>query len=223
MAASVSTNTLTPHLPYVAYGGHVPPENGKPAKTRIDSIDLLRGIVMVIMMLDHTRDFIHNAIFQFDPLDPTRTNPTLFFTRWITHFCAPTFVFLAGTGIYLQFARGKSKGTLTRFLITRGLWLIFLEFTLVRLGAFFNVELKFLMMMQVIWVIGLSMIIMAALIHLPLKAIAGFGLAMIASHNLLDRYRMMNPFGNPNFDLKQKLWLILHQQGLFFVWGFPSP
>src|ERR1700751_1572923 len=102
---------------------------------------------MVLMALDHTRDFFHADAFRFAPEDPTRTNPALFFTRWITHFCAPTFVFLAGTGIYLQFARGKSKSDLTRFLITRGLWLIFLEFSLVRLGAFFNIELKFLMMM----------------------------------------------------------------------------
>jgi uncharacterized membrane protein len=221
MATSVATDASP--FTYVAYGGDVPPENGKPAKTRIDSIDLLRGIVMVIMMLDHTRDFIHNAVFQFDPLDPTRTNPTLFFTRWITHFCAPTFVFLAGTGIYLQFARGKNKSTLTRFLITRGLWLIFLEFTLVRLGAFFNVEVKLLMMMQVIWAIGVSMIVMAALIHLPLKVITGFGLLLIALHNLLDPFQIPRAFGNPNLGLWGKLWLILHQQGLFFVDGFPSP
>ena len=91
MSASVSTRTLTPQ-PIPAYAGDS--SNGqKPAKTRVDSIDLLRGIVMVIMMLDHTRDYIHNAPFQFDPLDPTQTNPALLFTRWITHFCAPTFVF----------------------------------------------------------------------------------------------------------------------------------
>jgi uncharacterized membrane protein len=223
MATSVSTNTLTSPFPFVDYAGDVPPQNGKPAKTRIDSVDLLRGIVMVIMMLDHTRDFIHNAVFQFDPLDPTRTNPALFFTRWITHFCAPTFVFLAGTGIYLQFMRGKSKSTLTRFLITRGLWLIFLEFTLVRLGAFFNVELKFLMMMQVIWAIGVSMIVMAGLIHLPLKVITTFGLLMIATHNLFDGFQIRPAFGNPTLGLWGKLWLILHQQGLFFIDGFPSP
>src|SRR4029079_1023939 len=190
---------------------------------RIDSIDLLRGIVMVIMMLDHTRDFIHNAVFQFDPTHPAQTNPILFFTRWITHYCAPTFVFLAGTGIYLQFARGKSKSELSKFLITRGLWLVFLEMTLVRLGAFFNVELKFLGMMQVIWVIGVSMILMAALIHLPIRVLLAFGLLMIALHNLLDRFFIPNAFGNPGLSGWQKLWLILHQQAAFQIAGRNSP
>ena len=221
MSASGSTN-ISPSA-YVAYVAAVPPQDSARPKTRVDSIDLLRGIVMVIMMLDHTRDFIHNAILKFDPLDPTQTNPVLFFTRWITHFCAPTFVFLAGTGIYLQFARGKSKKTLTRFLITRGLWLIFLEFSLVRLGAFFNVDPKFLMMMQVIWVIGVSMIVMSGLIHLPLKVITAFGLLMIALHNLLDGFQIHPAFGNVNLGLGGKLWLILHQQGLFFVAGPQSP
>jgi uncharacterized membrane protein len=87
---------------------------------RIDSIDLLRGIVMVIMMLDHTRDFIHSGGLLFDPTDLTKTTPALFFTRWITHFCAPVFVFLAGTGAYLQLARGRSKRDLSKFLLTRG-------------------------------------------------------------------------------------------------------
>ena len=222
MSASVSTRTLTPQPIPLAYAGESQDER-PPTKTRVDSIDLLRGIVMVIMMLDHTRDFIHNAAFQFDPLDPTQTNPALFFTRWITHFCAPTFVFLAGTGIYLQFSRGKSKTDLSRFLITRGLWLIFLEFSLVRLGAFFNVEPKFLMMMQVIWVIGLSMILMSALIHLPLKVLAAFGLIMIALHNLLDPFRIQGAFGNPNLGFLQKLWIILHQQGAFQIAGSRSP
>src|SRR4029453_3334992 len=94
---------------------------------RVDSIDLLRGIVMVIMMLDHTRDFVHNAVFQFDPTGPADTNLALFFTRWITHFCAPVFVFLAGTGAYLQFMRGKSKRDLSKFLGTRGLGLFGFE------------------------------------------------------------------------------------------------
>src|SRR5687767_7997029 len=105
-------------------------DSTKPARGRIDSIDLLRGIVMVIMLLDHTRDFVHRGqLMGLDPTDLATTNPMLFFTRWITHFCAPLFVFLAGTGAYLQFARGKSKSELSKFLLTRGLWLIVLEFT----------------------------------------------------------------------------------------------
>jgi len=175
------------------------------------------------MMLDHTRDYIHNAAFQFAAEDPTRTNVALFFTRWITHFCAPTFVFLAGTGIYLQFARGKSKGELSRFLLTRGLWLIFLEFSLVRLGVTFNIEPKFFIMAQVIWVIGLSMVLMSALIHLPLKVLTGCGLVMIALHNLLDRFNIPRAFGNPGLGLGGKLWLILHQQGAFFLGGPKTP
>src|SRR5437660_8787708 len=168
--------------------GPVNPEPAKPARRRIDSIDVLRGIVMVIMMLDHTRDFIHSGVFLFDPLDLSKTTFWLFLTRWITHFCAPVFVFLAGTGAYLQFARGKSKRDLSRFLITRGLWLIVLEVTIVRFGAFFNFNLRFLFFFQVIFVIGFSMIVLSALIHLPLKVIAGFGLLMIALHNWLDRF-----------------------------------
>jgi uncharacterized membrane protein len=182
-------------------------------RRRIDSIDLLRGIVMVIMMLDHTRDFVHNAALQFDPTDPTRTNVALFFTRWITHFCAPVFVFLAGTGTYLQFLRGKSKGELSKFLITRGLWLIVLEVTVVKFGVFFNFDYRFLGFLQVIWVIGVSMIVLAGLIHLPLKVVAGFGLLMIAFHNLLDRFEAKSWAGPeaPIPNVVHKLWMLLHQ------------
>src|SRR2546421_7446041 len=141
--------------------GPVNPEPVKPARKRIDSVDLLRGIVMVIMMLDHTRDYIHSGVLLFDPLDLSKTTVWLFLTRWITHFCAPVFVFLAGTGAYLQFARGKSKRELSRFLITRGLWLVILEVTVVRFAVTFSVDPRFLLFLLVICVIGFSMIDLA--------------------------------------------------------------
>ena len=198
-----------------------------PAKVRrrIDSIDLLRGIVMVIMMLDHTRDFVHSGAFLFDPLDLSKTTVWLFLTRWITHFCAPVFVFLAGTGAYLQLARGKSKRQLSWFLISRGLWLIVLELTVVRAVAFFNLNPQFVGFLQVIWVIGVSMIVLAGLIHLPVPVVTAFGLVMIAIHNFFDRYTVapwLPP--NPVPHLGAKLWMLLHQPGLFPVGRtFPSP
>jgi uncharacterized membrane protein len=197
-----------------------------PARARVDSIDLLRGIVMVIMLLDHTRDFVHNAALQFDPTDLSRTNLALFLTRWITHFCAPVFVFLAGTSAYLQFARGKNKRELSRFLVTRGLWLIFLELTVVKLGIAFNPDIRVLGFLQVIWVIGVSMIVLAGLIHLPKIVIGAFGLLMIALHNLTDGIRVegwRGP-GTPEPSLTGKLWILLHQQfEAFPILAFPSP
>ena len=181
---------------------------------------------MVIMMLDHTRDFVHNAALQFDPSDLSRTNVALFLTRWVTHFCAPVFVFLAGTGAYLQFSRGKSKADLSRFLVTRGIWLIVLELTLVRLGITFSLDVRMLGFLQVIWVIGVSMIVLAALIHLPLKIVGGFGLVMIALHNLLDGFRVTGWRGpdTPVPGFGEKIWMVLHQAfEPFPVVGFPSP
>ncbi len=182
---------------------------------------------MVIMMLDHTRDFVHRDMLQgLDPTDLAHTNLKVFFTRWITHFCAPVFVFLAGTGAYLQFARGKSKRELSRFLLTRGLWLIVLEFTLVRCAVFLNFDYRFLGVMQVIWVIGVSMIVLAALIHLPLRLVGGFGVLMIFLHNLLDGFRVQGWQGpnSPVPGIWAKLHIILHQPfEAFPVVGFPSP
>jgi uncharacterized membrane protein len=200
----------------------------KPGPSRIDSIDLLRGIVMVIMMLDHTRDFVHRYVYQgFDPTDLAHTSVKLFFTRWITHFCAPVFVFLAGTGIYLQLARGRTKGQISRFLLTRGLWLIVLEFTAVRISVTFNVDYRFLGVMQVIWVIGVSMIVLAALIHLPVWAVGAFGTIMIAAHNYLDRFHVQAEWRGPESAVpsyKAKLWVLLHQPfAAFPIAGWPSP
>jgi uncharacterized membrane protein len=191
--------------------------SGVVARARVASIDQLRGLVMVIMMLDHTRDFVSNYSLQYDPLDLTHTNTALFFTRWITHFCAPIFVFLAGTGAYMQKARGKSNAELARFLVTRGLWLIVLEFTLVRFGFTFNLNYGFFGAAQVIWVIGLSMIALAGLIYLPLRVIGIFGIAMILLHNLLDRIQV-EPWRGPGTaapGLAGKLWMVLHQQSAF--------
>src|SRR3954471_2101224 len=157
------------------------------ARNRIDSVDLLRGVIMVIMMLDHTRDFVHRDAFVFDPTDVTRTYPILFFTRWITHFCAPIFVFLAGTGSYFQKMRGKPLGELSKLLLTRGLWFIALELFFFRFLLFFNADVTtMLSMLQVIWAIGWSLVVLAAIVHLPLRAIVVMSVAMIALHNTLD-------------------------------------
>jgi uncharacterized membrane protein len=179
------------------------------------------------MMLDHTRDFVHYAQLQgFDPTDLSHTSFKIFFTRWITHYCAPTFVFLAGASSYLQLAAGKTKSQLSRFLITRGFWLIVLEFTVVRCAAFLNFDYRFLGAAQVIWVIGVSMIVLAALIHLPLRVVAGFGVLMIALHNLLDRYHVVGWRGpeSPVPGVWSKIFIILHQAfEPFPILGWPSP
>src|SRR6185503_12926710 len=138
MESSDSSPIITPEVSASSSAGQLP--SVKVARSRIDSIDLLRGIVMVIMMLDHTRDFVHSGALLFDPTDLTKTTIAVFLTRWITHYCAPVFVFLAGTGAYLQFVRGKSKRELSKFLVTRGLWLIVLEFTVVRFGFLFSLD-----------------------------------------------------------------------------------
>ncbi|MBC7931229.1 MAG: DUF1624 domain-containing protein [Rubrivivax sp.] len=175
-------------------------------RARLHSVDLVRGLVMVIMALDHMRDFFHVSK-SLDPTDPATTNTALFFTRWITHYCAPTFVFLAGTGALLSTARGKTKPELARFLVTRGLWLIILELTLVRFGWFFNFDYH-LMFMQVIWAIGWSMIVLGGLVFLPVRIIAAIGLLMIFAHNAFDGRQAQS------FDQLRWLWVILHEQNV---------
>lgn len=170
---------------------------------RLESVDILRGIVMVIMALDHVRDFFHADALRFDPTDLTQTTPVLFFTRWITHFCAPVFVFLAGTGAFLSATRGKTVQQLSRFLWTRGLVLVLFELTIVRLGWTFNFSPQFLFV-QVIWAIGVSMICLAALVRLPTTIIGIVGVVMIAGHNALDG---ISPETFGSFSL---WWKILH-------------
>jgi len=194
-------------------------------RTRIFAVDFLRGIVMMIMMLDHTRDYVHAGAMLSDPTNLANTTAAAFFTRWITHYCAPVFVFLAGTSIYLQKLNGKSNGELSRFLWTRGLWLIVLEFTIIRFLVVFNLDYSFFGMAQVIWVIGVSMIVMAGLIYLPLWLVGTGGILMIALHNLLDGFRVPPQtafLGNPPPDIGQSLWIILHQPGIVRIFDGAS-
>ncbi len=153
-------------------------------KTRIYSIDLLRGLVMILMALDHTRDFIHAEAFTRDPLDPATTTPLLFFTRFITHYCAPVFVLLAGVSIYLQGLR-KPQGELSVFLLKRGLWLIFVEFILITFAWTFDFRF-ILFVMQVIWAIGISMVFMSVIIRMPYWLIVTLGLIIVLGHNVFD-------------------------------------
>jgi uncharacterized membrane protein len=196
-----------------------------PGRARLDSIDLLRGIVMVVMVIDHTRDFVHGSAHYYDPTDLTRTSLAIFATRWITHFCAPVFVFLAGVSVYLQKMRGKPTGELSWFLVTRGAWLIAIEIVVLHLLIWFNADYSFLALLQVIWVLGLSMIGLAVLIHLPRPAIATFGIAMIAFHDLLDGIHVQGWQGpaSPVPSVSAKLWMVLHQPGFFPLLGASSP
>jgi uncharacterized membrane protein len=173
-----------------------------PGTKRVLAIDILRGIVMVIMALDHTRDFFSD--FKFEPTDLRHAGTIMFLTRWITHFCAPVFVFLSGTSAFLSLGRGLAKKDAALKLLTRGLWLIVLELTLVREGWTFDFNYS-LVFLQVIWAIGCSMIALSALIFLPQSIVLAFGLLMIFGHNMLDNI-------HPAPGAAGVLWQVLHVQ-----------
>lgn len=173
-------------------------------KNRINAIDLLRGLVMIIMALDHVRDFFHITAMTEDPTNPATTTPILFFTRWITHYCAPIFVFLTGTAAFLSGQR-KTKKEQSAFLFKRGLWLVIAEITIT--NFFFGFDpLYHFVGLQVIWVIGVSMILLSVLLYLPLRVLFVIGLLLVAGHNLLDRFNYASMGATP-------LWYgLLHQQ-----------
>lgn len=192
-----------------ADGMHAVPSNADspqvPLRSRIESVDLLRGLVMVIMALDHVRDFFSSYLG--NPTDAAKVSALLYFTRWITHLCAPTFVFLAGTSIYLQFLR-KERAELSRFLVTRGLWLMLLELVVVSSMLTFHPSPVFLVL-QVIWVTGLSMVLMAALIHLPMWVVIAFGSVLVLGHNAFDK---VNPASMG--PIAATTWKLLHVPGV---------
>ena len=179
----------------------------KGVRPRVEAVDLLRGVIMIIMALDHTRDFF--GIPGQNPTNLATASAALFMTRWVTHFCAPVFFLLTGTGAYLSLAR-KTPAELSRFLFTRGLWLIFLEIVVMRCFAYqFNFDYRVTLLL-VIWALGWSMIVLSLLVRLPAYVAATFGILMIVGHNLLDGITSTNP-----------LWIILHSPGL--VMNPPGP
>ncbi|MEO8771031.1 MAG: heparan-alpha-glucosaminide N-acetyltransferase domain-containing protein [Ferruginibacter sp.] len=180
-------------------------------KRRFESIDIVRGIVMVIMALDHVRDFFHVHSFSDDPLNLATTTPLLFFTRWITHFCAPVFIFLSGASVYLQSLR-KTKKQLSIFLIKRGFWLIFAELFIISLAWSFD-PLYHVFFLQVIWTIGISMVLLGIVIHLPYRFILLIGLLIVCCHNLLDI-----PESAPNF--QPGFWWNLLHHGFFVPYQY---
>jgi uncharacterized membrane protein len=183
----------------------------KPSSTyitsRVESIDLFRGLVMIIMALDHIRAYLHFDSLMFSPTDLQRTTPALFTTRLITHLCAPAFIFLAGTSAYFISQRKTLKET-SFFLITRGLWLVILQVTLIRFTWNFDPKFHF-NSSNIISTIGFCMIALAFLIHLRLRAIVVVGLTIVVLHNTLD---------NITFEtgtIADILWSFLHVRKLY--------
>ena len=176
---------------------------------RLASVDALRGGVMIIMALDHVRDFIHRGAMSGSPTDLATTTPILFLTRWITHFCAPVFMLTAGLGAYFYWrgsnpaaAPQRTKGELSRFLIVRGLWLIFLELSIMQLAYNFDISSRYPVFLLVLWALGACMIILAGLAWLPIRLLAALSIATIVLHHLADPVRA------------EGFWILLHQLGV---------
>lgn len=167
---------------------------------------------MIIMALDHVRDFLHADALVFQSDDLSRTTAALFFTRWVTHFCAPVFMFTAGMSAYLWMHRGRTTGQLSRFLVSRGLWLVVLELTVLHVVLASGLPLG-MMVVTILWALGWSMVALGALAYLSVRTLAVFSIAMIALHNLTDSIPAAQ-FGRAAF-----VWNILHQPGVFRVAG----
>jgi uncharacterized membrane protein len=185
------------------------------SRPRVASVDALRGLVMILMALDHARDYFHSSALLFDPEDLTRTSAAIFLTRWITHFCAPVFMLTAGLGAFYWRAADRTTAGLSRFLLARGLWLVLLELTALRLGYNFGL-LSGPILLTILWALGLSMVVLALLVHLPIPVLAGLSLGVVALHNLADSFR-------PD----AWWWKLLHERGaivgpgVVLVVGYP--
>jgi len=183
-------------------------------RQRVYSVDVLRGLIMIIMALDHVRDFFHETAMTQDPLDAATTTPMLYFTRWVTHFCAPLFVLLSGVSVRLMQGR-KTTAEISRFLLTRGLWLILIEVTVVSFGLTFNPFMN-MVILQVIWAIGVSFVFLSLFVFLPWQAVLGIGLLIACGHNLLDYYE-----AQPGFQ-PGVLWEFAHKTRYTFFQLWPG-
>jgi len=177
---------------------------------RVTSLDFLRGLVMVIMALDHVRMYFGLGTWYSEPTNLATTTPLLFFTRWITHFCAPVFVFLAGTSAFLYGLRKANVKAIAGFLLRRGLWLIVVELVIVNFAWTFDITYSF-HILQVIWAIGVSMVVLSGLVFLPTGWILAIGILLVSCHNLLDPITVR---GSTAWDL---IWHILHQPGSIWI------
>ena len=177
-------------------------------RKRITSIDMLRGLVMVLMALDHVRDYFNYDAFLFDPTDLTKTTGALFITRFLTHFCATVFVFLAGTSAFFVGQR-RDKKSLSVWLLKRGIWLVIVEFTIIKLAWFFKLDYSVVLFM-VIWILGLSMILLAGFIHLPKKLMILLSVLVIVGHNAFDAF-------TPEGPIMSGLWIFLHEFGMVTI------
>jgi uncharacterized membrane protein len=179
-------------------------------RVRLESVDVLRGIIMILMALDHVRDFFGDVAA--DPTNIATTTVPLFFTRWITHFCAPVFFLLTGVGAFLA-SRRRTQAELSQFLLARGLWLVFLEIVVARCFAWqFNIDYR-VTMLTVLWAIGWSLVLLAALSYLPVRVVGIGAVLTIAGHNLLD------PLPPKAFGPLAPLWSVLHSPGVVYSDG----
>jgi uncharacterized membrane protein len=182
------------------------------SRPRLASIDALRGLIMIIMALDHVRDFFHIGAMSFSPTDLAQTTPILFFTRWLTHYCMPVFMFTAGMGAFL-FAQRHTRAELSRFLWTRGVWFVFLELAVMQFAYNFNFASSNVVLLLVLWIFGICFVVMAGLVYLPIKWLAALSVVVIVFHNFLDNVDAST------FGAAAPVWNVLHQPGGFKLAG----